>query len=334
MLLGDRVAGIVSARRSLPETVLNAATHATVADLIAMQRHAGTVDLTHARSARAKLAGNHLSRFRGRGMDYQESRLYQAGDDVRSMDWRVTARTGSPHVKIYQEERERPVVLFLDLNPGMFFGSRGTLKSVVAARAAALIAWAAAAHGDRVGALLSNGGYSDLQPRGGRHGVLRLIRQVVAHTDPRVGINAQAHVDCLNAALGRLRHVSRPGSLIILIGDFYGIDDESRKLLLSLRQHSDVAAIQIVDPLEEAPPAPARYGVVAGGAPGILDLRSNAARRAYDEHFRRHHLAVAAVMRAGAISLLRLSTGDELVSTLQRQFAAGVAQPQAGRRAA
>jgi uncharacterized protein (DUF58 family) len=324
MLLGDRVAGIVSARRSLPETVLNAATHATVADLIAMQRHAGTVDLTHARSARAKLAGNHLSRFRGRGMDYQESRLYQAGDDVRSMDWRVTARTGSPHVKIYQEERERPVVLFLDLNPGMFFGSRGTLKSVVAARAAALIAWAAAAHG----------GYSDLQPRGGRHGVLRLIRQVVAHTDPRVGINAQAHVDCLNAALGRLRHVSRPGSLIILIGDFYGIDDESRKLLLSLRQHSDVAAIQIVDPLEEAPPAPARYGVVAGGAPGILDLRSNVARRAYDEHFRRHHLAVAAVMRAGAISLLRLSTGDELVSTLQRQFAAGVAQPQAGRRAA
>ncbi len=333
-LLGDRVAGIVPAQRPFPETGLNAATHATVADLIAMQRHAGMVDLTQTRSARAKLAGNHLSRFRGRGMDYQESRFYQAGDDVRSMDWRVTARTGTPHVKLYQEERERPVVLFLDLNPGMFFGSRGMLKSVAAARAAALIAWAAAARGDRVGGLLSNGGYCDLQPRGGRHGVLRLLRQLVAHTDPRVGINARPHGDSLNAALGRLRHVSRPGSLIILIGDFYGIDDESGKLLRSLRQHSDVAAIQIVDPLEEAPPVAARYGVMADGASGILDVRSNAARRTYNEYFRRHHLAVATVMRAGAIALLRLSTGDEVVSTLQRHFAAEVAQPRAGRRAA
>ncbi len=162
----------------MAEGVLNAATRVTVEDLIELQRHAGKIDLTHARSARARLAGNHLSRFRGRGMDYQESRAYQAGDDARSMDWRVTARTGKPHVKLYQEERERPVVLFLDLNPGMFFGSRGMLKSVVAARAAALIAWAAAAHGDRIGGLLFNGGYCDLQPRGGKHGVLRLIRQI------------------------------------------------------------------------------------------------------------------------------------------------------------
>ncbi|MFZ3324264.1 MAG: DUF58 domain-containing protein, partial [Usitatibacter sp.] len=135
-------------RRSPPATgaaplarddLLNPATWACTKDLVELQRHAGEIDLAHARSARARLAGDYLSRFRGRGMDYQESRNYQPGDDVRSMDWRVTARTGKPHVKLYREERERPVVLFLDLNPGMFFASRGMLKSVAAARAATLI---------------------------------------------------------------------------------------------------------------------------------------------------------------------------------------------------
>ncbi len=319
--LRSKFAERAAAAAPVADALLNAATRATLADLIALQRYAATIDLTHARSARAMRAGSHLSRFRGRGMDYQESRGYQAGDDIRSMDWRVTARTGKPHVKLYQEERERPVVLFLDLNPGMFFGSHGMLKSVVAARAAALIAWAAAAHGDRIGALLFNGGYCDLQPRGGRHGVLRLIRQVVEHTDPRVGVQAQASSDGLNVALSRLRRVSRPGSLIILLSDYYGADDDSRKHLLRLRQHSDVAAIQIVDPLEEAAPVAARYGVMADGVPSVLDVRAPAARRAYADYFSRHHRTVATIMNACAIPLLRLSTGDDAVTALRNHFA-------------
>ena len=333
-LLKSVVGGATGSELPMSDAVLNTATHVTVSDLIELQRHASKIDLMHARSARARLAGHHLSRFRGRGMDYLESRAYQTGDDVRSMDWRVTARTGKPHVKVYQEERERPVVLFLDLNPGMFFGSRGMLKSVVAARAAALIAWAAAAHGDRVGALLFNGGYCDLQPRGGKHGVLRLIRQVVEHIDPRTGLDAQPGAGGLNAALSRLRRVSLPGSLIILLGDYYGIDDDSAKRLLHLRRHSDVAAIQIVDPLEEAPPAPARYGVEAGGALGVLDVRSTATRRAYEDHFRRHHQTVAEIMRACAVPLLRLSTGDDVVAALRRHFAADIARVSAERIAA
>ncbi len=304
-----------------PDAVLNPATWASLADLIELRRHAGKIGLQQARSARAQLAGNHLSRFRGRGMDYQESRAYQAGDDIRSMDWRVTARSGRPHVKLYQEERERPVVLFLDLNPGMFFGSRGMLKSAVAARAAALIAWAAAERGDRIGAMLFNGGFCDLQPRGGKHGVLRLIRQVVAHTDPRTGVNAPIRPGALNAALGRLRRVSRPGSLIVLLGDYYGIDDDSGEHLLRLRQHSDVVALQIVDPLEETPPFAGRYGVAAGGRQGILDTRSAAARRAYQDYFSRHHRSVAAIMRRHAIPLLRLSTGEDVAAALRRHFA-------------
>lgn len=331
-----------TAASQTPDALLNPGTRVTIEDLIELQRHAGKIDLTRTRSASSRLSGSHLSRFRGRGMDYQESRAYQAGDDIRSMDWRVTARTGMPHTKLYQEERERPVVLFLDLNPGMFFGSRGMLKSVVAARAAALIAWAAAAHGDRIGGMLFNGGHHDLPPRGGKNGVLRLIRQLVEHTDPRSGLSAQArtnmsapaHAGGLNAALGRLRRVSRPGSLVVLLGDYYGIDEDSATHLLRLRQHCDVVAIQIVDPLEEAAPLAARYGVTAGGTPGILDTRSTRAQRAYEDYFRRHHQAVAATMGRCAIPLLRISTTGDIASALRKHFAAGVMRPRSTRLAA
>jgi uncharacterized protein (DUF58 family) len=305
-----------------------------VQDLIELQRHADKIDLTRAHLARARFVGDHLSRFRGRGMDYQESRAYQAGDDVRDMDWRLTARTGKPHVKLYREERERPVVLFLDLNAGMFFASRGMLKSVVAARACALIAWAAAARGDRIGAMLFDSTFCDLQPRGGRHGVLRLIRRVVEHTDPRIGVNVARQPGRLNAALGRLRRVSRPGSLVVLVSDYYGFDDDCGNHLLRLRQHSDVVAIRVVDPLEEAPPPAARYGAIADGLPGILDTRSAAVRKTYQHYFSRHHGAVAQIMRDRAIPLLRLSTTENVIGALRGYFAADGVQLRTSRRAA
>jgi uncharacterized protein (DUF58 family) len=314
----------------LRSDVLNSATWASAQDLIDLQRHAGKIGLTHAGPARARLAGDHLSRFRGRGMDYQESRGYQAGDDIRSMDWRVTARTGNPHVKVYQEERERPVVVFVDLNPGMFFGTQGMLKSVLAARAAALIAWAALARGDRVGAMLFNGEHSDLPPRGGKHGVLRLIRQLVARSDPRAGIEASLHPGSLNVALGRLRRVARPGSLVVLISDFYGIDEESARHLAWLRRHNDVVALQVVDAIEEAPPPSGRYGVATAAGRAILDTASSAARRAYSDYFVRHHEQVRAAMRRHAIPLLRLSTAVDLVAALRWHFAAHDSLPAVG----
>jgi uncharacterized protein (DUF58 family) len=312
----------VSAPAAAPDAaLLNPATIVTVDLLIALQRQAGKLDLTRASPVRARLGGSHPSRFRGRGMDYQESRGYQPGDDVRSMDWRVTARTGAPHVKLYQEERERPVILFLDFNPGMFFATRGMLKSVAAARAATLIAWAAAAHGDRVGAMIFADGHHELQPRGGRHGVLRLIRALVEHTDPRQVQATMPPAGALNAALARLRRVSRPGSLIFLLSDFYAIDGDTRNHLMRLRQHGDVAAIQFVDPIETAAPMPGRYGVGDGEQTRIMDVRSAAARRTYQDYFEGHHRAVEALMRASAVPLLRVSTVDDVGASLQRQFA-------------
>ncbi len=331
-LKGKRAASI-TAPAMAPDAALNSATRVSVEELIKLQCHAGKISLTPSQPARTRLAGNHGSRFHGRGMDYQESRIYQPGDDLRSIDWRVTARTGKPHTKLYEEERERPVILFLDLNPGMFFGTRGSLKSVAAARAAAIIAWAGAAHGDRIGALLFNGGHYELPPRGGRHGVLRLIRELAERADPRAALNIASSPGSLNAALARLRRVSRPGSLIFLLSDFYGIDDESGRHLLRLRHQSDLAAIQVVDPLELEPPPAARYGVTDGQRLGVLDTRDGKVRQAYQEYFSRHHQAVAETMRSRAIPHLRLSTADDVASTLARHFAP-VGQAPAIRKAA
>lgn len=320
--------------QSAEGAALNPATWQRIADLVDLQRHASTLDFQRVGPAKAQLAGAHASRFRGRGMDYQESRAYQAGDDVRHMDWRVTARTGTAQIKLYQEERERPILLFLDLHPGMFFATKGLLKSAAAARAAALIAWAAVERGDRVGAVLTNGQHGELPPRGGRQGALQFIRQVVAHTDPRSALDAAQSTDGLNSGLVRLCRVSRPGSQVFLIGDFAGIDDESGQLIHRLRRHNDVVALQVVDPIELAPPPPARYGVAIGAERGVLDLRSAAARLAFQGHFDRHHRQVDESMRRHGVALSRLATDQDIVRQVRHLLASGATRPIAERLAA
>nr|WP_241480308.1 DUF58 domain-containing protein [Legionella norrlandica] len=122
---------------------------AELSELIDLRRYVHSVH--YKPQGRALRSGNHISKFRGRGMDFAEVRNYQAGDEIRHMEWRVTARTGRPHVKIYQEERERPVIMLVDFNPSMIFGTKIAFKSVVAARLASLLAWTVIKQGDRVG---------------------------------------------------------------------------------------------------------------------------------------------------------------------------------------
>lgn len=289
----------------------------TADELIRLRLSARDLRLGSRQPAVSAIAGVHTSRFRGRGMDYLESRSYQAGDDIRNMDWRVTARAGEPHVKLFHEERERPVVVMVDQNPGMFFGTRGAFKSVVAARAAALIGWAAVSNGDRIGALLFNGNHHELRPLGGQRGVLRLIRALVTATEPGTAVMPAQGMCPLTAALQRLRRVARPGSLVYILSDFYGAEDSTRRQLQRLRQHSDVVACQILDALEVQPPPPGRYGISDGARSDILDTRSPVRRTAYIRYFARHHQAVQDLMRQCAVPLMRISTTDDVVGRLR-----------------
>jgi len=299
--------------------------HVSSEELIRLRLQARDLNLERRQAARSVLAGAHGSRFRGRGMDYLESRGYQAGDDIRSMDWRVTARSGHPHVKVYQEERERPVVVMIDLGPGMFFATQGAFKSVVAARAAALIGWATIKNGDRIGALLFNGGHHELRPLGGQRGVLRLIRALVTATDPASGQRPHADGSHLNDALLRLRRVARPGSLVYILSDFYAIDEDTRRHLQQLRRHNDVVACQVIDALELAPPPPGHYAVSDGTHTGYLDTASAARRQAWQQYFSQHHQAVRELMMQCAVPLLRMTTSDDVAERLRN----GLASPSA-----
>lgn len=302
--------------------LLNSATHVTTEELIGLQQPARKLKLERNLPATAAVTGSHRSRFRGRGMDYSESRTYQAGDDIRGMDWRVTARAGKPHVKVYEEERERPVMLLLDFSPSLFFGSRNALKSVIAARSATLLAWAAAHNGDRVGALLFNGDHSELPPRRGQRGALTLIRELVKYADPLRGLASDTKRGQFNEALKRLRRTIRPGSLVFIISDFYDIDDDTGNQLQRLRQHNDVVAIQPIDPLEMHAPPPGRYPVTDGQHTGYLDTTSAKVRQQYETFFRNHHTRLRELLQQHQIPLLQLSTTDDVTKALQSWFGA------------
>ena len=304
---------------------INAGTHISAPQLIALQQQARKLDLNRQAYAKAATTGTHRSRFRGRGMDYQESRIYQAGDDIRNMDWRVTARAGKPHTKLYQEERERPVVFLVDFNASMFFGSTQSLKSVVAAKVAAMLAWSVSAKGDRIGALLINKVHHELPPKMGKRGALQLIRELVKFADPQKGLanslDASAQENNFNDELKRLRHLARPGTLIVLISDFYKINEETQHHLRRLSQHNDLLAIQIVDPLELTPPPPNRYIVNDGGdRSGVLNTRSKKGKQQYQDYFTQHHKKVAELMRRQNVAHIQLSTADDILLSLQKYF--------------
>lgn len=299
---------------------MSSATHVSVPELISLQQQVRKKLFGKQPYARTSTIGSHHSRFRGRGMDYQESRIYQAGDDIRNMDWRVTARAGKPHTKLYQEERERPVVLLVDFSPSMFFGSTKALKSVIAAKVATMIAWAVAAKGDRIGGLLINGSHCELSPKMGKRGVLQLIRELVNYSEPVKGLQAVDNPNSFNDELKRLRQIARPGSMVFLISDFYHIDDETERHLQRLSQHVDIQAIQIVDPVELAAPPPARYTITDGDETGVLDTRSKAQQQDYADFFVSHHEACFNMMAHHRIPIIQISTADNILETLQRHF--------------
>ena len=298
----------------------DAALAVTARDLIDMAASAGALQPLQSLTARARRAGGHLSRTRGRGMDYAESRAYQSGDDIRVMDWRVTARAVEPHIKLFREERERPVVAAIDLNPGMFFASRGALKAVQAARAAALFGWAAVTQGDRIGALLFDHDHHEVPPRSGRSGILSVIRELVAHTDARSALQLAPDPEGFNRALLRLRRLVRPGSLVILISDFYGLDELSMPHLLYLRRHSEVIALRVLDELELHAPPSGRYGVTDGRARHDIETVTPRDRARYQEALAAHHAAVQQRLQRCGIALLQLTTEDTVGQAITSQL--------------
>jgi uncharacterized protein (DUF58 family) len=236
-----------------------------LADLIALRFAAKQLQLRRRNRALSQLSGPIKSNFRGRGIDFEEVRSYQPGDDIRTIDWRVTARTGSAHTKLFREERERPVLIVVDQRSSMFFGSSHCFKSVLAGHLASLLAWGALQGGDRVGGLVFNEqGHQEIRPRRSRKTVLTLLSQVASY-NAALPLKIAVDTESFNRMLSNLRRIARPGSNLFLISDFRGAAQErAQEHLFELAKHTELTAIACADPLEFELPRAGTYAVTDG----------------------------------------------------------------------
>lgn len=288
--------------------------------LIGLNRDARQLPL-HSASIQAQFNGQYLSTFKGRGMEFDESRPYQPGDDIRAMDWKVTARTGKAHSKVFREERERPVLLWVDYRQPMFFGTQQHFKSVLAAKIAALLAWSTAHHGDRLGGLIfSETSHVELRPSRGKSASLHFIKQLAQHSAWDKVVQTEENIKSAADSLSRLQRVSKPGSLIFLISDFRNMDDLSWSQIAKLSRNSDVVLISIHDPLEQQLPPAGNYKISDGDKELNLNTWNAKKRQEYQQRFTDQQTQLQNISRKMGMHYLDISTADNTLSVLQQKL--------------
>lgn len=268
--------------------------------------------------ARSQLAGNQRSAFRGRGMDFEEVRHYQPGDDVRSIDWRVTARTRTPHTKVFREERERPILVIADLRRPMLFGSE-QLKAQSVCQLSTALAWSGIQANDRVGALLFGTRQQiDIRPRRSHHTVLQLINSLQTLCADMIE-QPQDRYSLANI-IEETRRIAHPGTSVFLVSDFHDLDSNCQENLHELAKHCDVTLCHVFDRLEQELPPPGNYPVVVNGIRQMLNTRNQKLREHCVEVFgqRREQLKLlSARLRMG---WLELCTDQSVPALLQRSY--------------
>ncbi len=271
----------------------------------------------------AKQGGAYLSSFKGRGMEFDESRVYQAGDDIRNMDWRVTARTGTAHTKVFREERERPILLWLDLNDSMMFATRNRFKAVVAAEIATLIAWSAASNNDRIGGLIfSDSEHVEIKPRRGKTAVLDFIGRCTKHQAwSTKNIRTKQSADRITSdkvtAVSRLRSVTYPGSLIFMISDFRDVNEKAFAHIANISRNNDIIMVKISDPIESELPVSGTYRLTDGVKELQIQTSSNKTREQYHQRYLTHQNQLERFCRQHRIHLIDISTDDNALDKLR-----------------
>ncbi|NOR51971.1 MAG: DUF58 domain-containing protein [Gammaproteobacteria bacterium] len=296
-------------------------------DLIELRHQAELVQRFAPRLLSSR-SGSYQSHHRGRGMEFDEVRPYSAGDDVRSIDWRVTARSGKVHTKLYREERERAVILAVDLQQSMHFATKGVFKSVLAAQLAALLAWRALKQGDRLGGMVfSDDEHLEVRPQSGRAAVLSFLFQIANHGSWRGRDGAQhstnkmeAKSEGMNSLLTRLRRVVRPGSQVTVISDFADLHEDDFHHLRELARHCDLRFISIYDRLEAKLPDPGNYMMTDGTRWLNFNTESRRVRDDYHERFVKRRNLLIEICQRYSIGLIEATSADEPLELLQQPW--------------
>ncbi|MFK7914936.1 MAG: DUF58 domain-containing protein [Pseudomonadales bacterium] len=258
-------------------------------------------------------SGQRLSRLRGRGVDFAEVRAYQPGDDVRSIDWRVTARKNEPHTKVFREERERPTLICVDQTRSMFFGSRLRLKSVAAAELAARAAWQALANGDRVGGLIIGNDTSTLaKPKRSSRAVARMLGDLSKANASLSRHSSNTSADYLARELTHLRRLAQTNHRIVVLTDFQPAGAYWVDTLRGLARHNDVIAVHIVDPMEQQLPIAEQFMVSDGSSRVPVDGADAGLRNRYQQRFAAQQRKLQQTLTQSAVRYLQVSTDSNL----------------------
>lgn len=294
--------------------------YASLADLIRLRFRSAGISLLPRQRAASVLSGRHASRLRGRGLNFEEIRRYLPGDDIRQMDWKVTARTRAPHVRVYTEERGRETLLVVDQRLGMFFGSRRNFKSVTAAEVAALAAWRVIAVKDRVAAVVFGDADLTVVPGGGSpNHVMRIFRAILDRNHAlAIDRGIVPGPGMLNAALQRAERLVTHDALVVVVSDGHGADEETNGILSRIAAHNDVAVALIHDPLEvELPDAGTRV-FATGDLQLEADTSSAALRRDFREDFQQRFARARRFLIQREVPLLPVRTDEDAAKQIRR----------------
>ena len=294
--------------------------HVSTEQLVALEARARDLSFVQKARSHQQLAGRMNSAMRGRGLTFEELRNYLPGDDIRSIDWRVTARTAKPVVRVYSEEKERPALIVVDQRINMFFGSRRSMKSVTAAEASMLCAWRILGSGDRVGGFIfGDGGTDEIKPHRSRNAVIAFANRIaIMNSSLRADATVSPDSGSLDAVLETVANIAHHDHLVVVISDFDGHTARTRDLLLRLSSRNDVICVLIYDPFLLELPTTGDMVVSGGGLQAELALRSESVRTAINAFAHERGRELRAWQSELGLPMLPVSAAEETAPQLRR----------------
>jgi uncharacterized protein (DUF58 family) len=294
--------------------------YVSLKDLVRLQHKARGFSFLPKQPIHSILSGKHTSKLRGRGLNFEELKNYIPGDDIRTMDWKATLRTGKPHVRVYTEERDRHAFMVVDQRAAMFFGSRFKTKSVIAAELGAVGAWRVLDQGDRAGAIIFNDSAAiDIKPHRSKRNVLRILNTIVeCNHDLLPGIERPANPGMLNRVMEQVLRLAPHDSLICIITDMQGADPITRKLSTLLARHNDVIVGFVYDPLEQELPDAGRLVFSKGEHQLEIDTSGSKVKQGFSTHFNDRLAQARRILIQRAVPLVPISTADDPVEQIRR----------------
>lgn len=293
--------------------------HVDLAHLRSLKGQARSISFRPKQPSRSILNGQHASKLKGRGLNFEELRHYEMGDDVRTIDWKVTARTNKPYVRVYTEERDRKVLLLVDQRMTMFFGSELNMKSVTAAEAAALAAFRVRDKGDRVGGIIfTDADMFEVRPQSSSKAANRFL-DLLSSANCALRANAPAVSPmALSTPVKAAARIAKSGSLVIVFSDFDGLDDATEKSLRAIAQHNELILFTVADPTSHELPPDLNIIASDGELQVELDAGDETVRRRVEEFSTGRLARLFAFSRKFAVPIIPLTTAEQTLPQLIR----------------